>query len=71
MRVLNIIAPIMALTSSVLALSCKDQQQKDGKKPAKCVNPWWPGKCPSGYRSVKWDSGCPNKWLVGEYLCCI
>lgn len=38
------------------------------RKPALCVyGPYPSGSCPSGYRSVFWDEGCPN----GKWRCCI
>ncbi|KAL1971425.1 hypothetical protein VTN31DRAFT_2357 [Thermomyces dupontii] len=38
-------------------------QQGTPSKPAICARP----NCPSGYRSVFWDFGCPD----GSWKCCI
>ncbi|KAL1993912.1 hypothetical protein VTN49DRAFT_2581 [Thermomyces lanuginosus] len=43
------------------AIGCA--QQGTPSKPAICAKP----NCPSGYRSVFWDFGCPD----GSWKCCI
>ncbi|KAG4068845.1 hypothetical protein HA402_004993 [Bradysia odoriphaga] len=50
------------------AISCQNQGNARG---AQCV---W-GDCPSGWRSVFWDSGCTSykigNWIISEQRCCI
>lgn len=69
MIIFGIITPLLALASSVVAITCQQQQQADGRKPYKCVNPLV--GCPQDYRSVYYDRGCPNPWWSPPWKCCV
>ncbi|KAF8983568.1 hypothetical protein BDQ17DRAFT_1252995 [Cyathus striatus] len=55
------VADVSAVSNSARGIGC--DQQGTPHKPAECAKP----NCPSGYRSVFWDYGCPDH----SWKCCI
>ncbi|KAF9446674.1 hypothetical protein P691DRAFT_776691 [Macrolepiota fuliginosa MF-IS2] len=62
------IAAVLAFAVGSNAISC--QAQANGVRPAQCVY----GNCPTGTRSVFWDTGCSSRgilWWKETQKCCI